>query len=203
MESNFEQLKKVVEGLGHVFFTGDLNINLIGVRTEDVITNEFDDELFVAIEIGGNEQVMSFKDFTTDPGFYYLKKKFLNPKGCAILKPGQYRGMWALGRHRGLYQALVQVGKCTVFRDRNKDNTVTKNTEDTGLFGINMHHAYDTKNNINKHSAGCQTHRKREQLGAVLGMCKASAKKYGSKFTYTLIMKADLPEGFMQSSEEE
>lgn len=199
MRNPYDILKETIEKMGYAFFTGEENINIIGVRTEDVVTNEFDDELLVAIQLNDVRQVFSFRDFTTDPGFYYLKQKFLNPKGCAILKPGQYRGMYAIGSHRDSGKALVQVGKCTVYRDRNKDNTINKKTESTGLFGINMHHAYDRKGKIDKHSAGCQVHRNRQQLGSVLGLCKKSAAKFGPTFTYTLIMRDDLPEEFFES----
>ena len=183
---NYNQLKKVIEAKEYKFFEGDLNINLVGVRSKDIVTNEFDDTLLVAIEIGGEKQVISFGEFTTDPGFYYLKEKHLNSKGCAILKPGQYRGMWGFGKHRGKYNALVQVGNCTVYRDRNKDNTIDTESEQTGLFGINHHHAYDAKN-IDKYSAGCQVHSRDEQLNVVLSLCYLSSVKWGNTFSYTLL----------------
>lgn len=190
----YDKLKKAVEDKGFKFFTGDLNINLIGVRSSDTLTNDFDDILYIAIEIGGEKCVYVFNQFTTDPGHYYLKKKFLNPKGCAILKPGQYRGMFGFGKHRGKYDALVQKGKCTVYRDRNKDNTIDKKTEQTGIFGINMHHAYDSEE-INKYSAGCQVHQDDFKLDRVLELCKMSAEKYGASFTYTLLEKKDFKNG--------
>ena len=190
MNISYSDLKRVVTGRGYKFFEGDLNINLIGVRKENIATNEFDDQLLVAIEIGGDKQVISFGDFTTDPGFYYLKKRFLNPNGCAILKPGQYRGMFGFGKHRGKYPALVQKGKCTVYRDRNADNTIDVDTEQTGLFGINMHHAFDAKK-IGKYSAGCQVHAHDEQLNVILALCRLSTVNYGPSFTYTLLELSD------------
>jgi len=182
----YDQLKEIIESKGYKFFEGNLNINLIGVRSEDIVTNEFDDALLIAIEMGDVKQVISFGEFTTDPGFYYLKEKHLNSKGCAILKPGQYRGMWGFGKHRGKYKALVQVGNCTVYRDRNKDNTIDTESEQTGLFGINHHHAYDASK-INKYSAGCQVHRSVQQLNTVLALCHLSATKWGKTFSYTLL----------------
>ena len=188
---NYNQLQKALQDKNFAFFTGDLNINLIGIRTSNKLTNEFDDLLCIAFEDDGLKKVHVFKDFTTDPGFYYLKNKFLNPKGCAILKPGQYRGMFGFGLHRGKYRALVQIGKCTVYRDRTKDNKIDTDNEQTGLFGINMHHAYDSKE-INKYSAGCQVHQDDAKLKKVLEICERSATKYGGVFTYTLIESNDL-----------
>jgi len=187
----YNELKTRVEFKGYKFFEGEKNINLIGVRASNVITNDFNDTLFVAIQIDGIKQVFEFGEFTTDPGFYYLKKKFLNPKGCAILKEGQYRGMFTFGKHRGKYRALVQIGKCTVYRDRNKDNTIDTESEQTGLYGINMHHAYDAKK-INKYSAGCQVHKHDEQLNVILALCKLSTVNYGATFTYTLLESTDV-----------
>lgn len=187
----YDKLQKTLESKGYRFFTGDLNINLIGIRNSNELTNEFDDFLCVAIEENGKKTLYVFNDFTTDPGFYYLKKKFLNPKGCAIMKPGQYGGMLTFGKHRGKYDALVQVGKCTVYRDRTKDNKIDFDTEQTGVFGINIHHAYD-REEINKYSAGCQVHQSQSKLDKVLELCEKSAKKYGDKFTYTLIELKDL-----------
>lgn len=191
---NYNQIQNALKTKGFKFFTGDLNINLIGVRKSNKLTNEFDDTLCVIIEMNGDKKTYNFTGFTTDPGNYYLKNKFLNPKGCAILKPGQYPGMFTFGKHRGKYNALVQVGKCTVYRDRNKDNTIDTDTEQTGLFGINMHHAFDSEN-INKYSAGCQVHRDDAMLERVLEICELSAAKYGSSFTYTLIESKDLIDG--------
>jgi hypothetical protein len=45
----------------------------------------------------------------------------LNPKGAAILVPGQYCGSHAIGLHQGKYRALRQVKPLPVYRDSNKD----------------------------------------------------------------------------------
>lgn len=194
MQLSYKQLQDIMERKKYRFFTGDRNINLIGVRANNTISNNFDDTLYIAIELDGIKQVFKFDDFTTDPGHYYLKQKFLNPAGCAILKPGQYPGIWQIGKHKGKYRALVQTGICTVYRDRNKDNTIDTDTEQTGLYGINMHHAYDTKSSINRYSAGCQVHRSVNSLNFILNLCTASARIYGSSFTYTLLEAEDLAE---------
>ena len=191
---NYTKLEEAVNAKGFKFFTGDMNINLIGVRSSDTLTNDFDDVLYIAMQVGDDKRVYVFNQFTTDPGHYYLKKKFLNPKGCAILKPGQYRGMFTFGKHRGKYDALVQQKPCTVYRDRTKDNKIDKKTEQKGIFGINMHHAYDSEE-VNKYSAGCQVHQDDYKLTKVLELCKMSAEVYGDSFTYTLLEKKDLING--------
>jgi len=185
-----ETIKAVLAKKGYEFFEGERNINLIGIRNNDSLTNEFDDKLLVVIQLNGETQVKEFEDFTTDPGHYYLKEKFLNKDGCAIMKPDQYRRMWKLGLHRGKYPALVQVGNCIVYRDANKDELIDKGIEDNGVFGINMHHAYDAEE-INRNSAGCQVHSEKDQLNYILQLCKISAEVYGVYFTYTLLESKD------------
>jgi len=169
-----EKIKAVFAEKNYRFFEGERNINLIGIRKNDSLTNEFDDKLLVVITLNGETQVKEFGDFTTDPGYHYLKEKLLNEDGCAILKPGQYLRMWKLGKHKGKYP-------------------IDKGIEDTGLFGINMHHAYD-REEIGPYSAGCQVHSDDEQLKYILQLCKISAEYFGIYFSYTLLEEKDLEE---------
>jgi len=188
-----ELLKTVLAAKGYLFFSGDKNINLIGVRKNDHLTNQFDDKLFVVIELNGQVKLKEFDEFTTDPGDYYIKEKLLNEDGCAMLKPGQYRGMLKLGKHRGKYPALVQAAPCIVYRDANRDDLIDKGIEDEGIFGINMHHAYDSEE-VDRNSAGCQVHSEDEQLNYILRLCEISAEVYGDSFTYTLLEEKDFEE---------
>lgn len=167
-----------------------MSINLIGVRKDESITNEFDDSLIVCIVMDGKPIMLEMGNFTTEPGHYYLKEKFLNDLGCAILAPGQYLGLWKIGKHRGKYEALVQRSKCTVYRDSNKDECIDIDVEETGYFGINMHHAYE-REKVGKYSAGCQVHSSPIALEAVVDVCKRSSFRYGNSFTYTLLEEKD------------
>ncbi len=188
-----EKIKEVFKQKGYVFLTGNHNINLIGIRNSDNITNEFDDILIVVIEVNGGTRIKNFDNFTTDPGNFYVKEKLLNPNGCAIVKPGQYQGLFSIGKHKNDYPALVQVGEIIVFRDANKDELISKGLEDKGNFGINLHHAFDSVN-VDKYSAGCQVLKSKEDLDYILSLCKLSAKTYGNKFTYTLLERKDFEE---------
>lgn len=187
---NLKELKSIMFAKGYKFFEGDRNINLIGIRKDNKLSNEFDDKLVVVIQLNGQTKIKTFENFTTDPGAYYTKEKLLNKDGAAIMKPGQYRGLWQIGLHRGKYKALVQVGKCVVYRDGDKDEEIDAVLEDEGRFGINMHHAYDSEQ-INRYSAGCQVHQEDDQLNYVLRLCEVSAEVYGSRFTYTLLEESD------------
>jgi hypothetical protein len=123
---------------------------------------------------------------TTNPGTHWLKN-LLNPKGTAVLKPGQYVDSWKLGLHQGKYEALVQAKPVTVYRDGDKDDTAEEQgKEDTGMFGINIHRANPSaiSSIIDKWSAGCQVLDNPEQFKTLISSCKTSNRKL---FTYTLL----------------
>jgi len=188
----YNKLKKVVESKGYKFFTGKLNVNLIGVRTERVATNEWDDSLYVAYEDeAGKKVVINFGEFTTDPGFKYLQETLLNKLGCAILKEDQHRGIWQLGKHQGKYSALVQRKACEVYRDKNRDTILDTGVLMFGIFGINLHHGA-SREEVGPYSAGCQVLKKEKDLEKLLDICKKSATLYGNSFSYTLLLKEDL-----------
>ncbi len=173
-----------------------LNLNIIGVRRDNQGSNTFDD--FLLVMYREEELMVSHRWLaTTDPGKYWLLSP-MNPKGTAVLVPGQYRGTWQLGKHQGKYEALVQRKPVKVWRDNNKDETIDYNNittlVDEGYFGINIHRSnpYDQSYVINKWSAGCQVFKKIEDYNHFMKLCRESAKIYGSSFTYTLIDEKDL-----------
>ena len=173
-----------------------LNLNIIGVRRDNQGSNTFDDFLLVMYR---EEELMINHRWqaTTDPGKYWLRHP-INPKGTAVLVPGQYRGTWQLGKHQGKYEALVQRKPVKVYRDNNKDEVIDYNNivtlVDEGYFGINIHRSnpYDQSYEINKWSAGCQVFKKVDDFNALMDLCRESAKVYGPRFTYTLIDEKDL-----------
>lgn len=169
------------------------NLNLVGIRSNNITPGKFDDVLYVFWRYKGKWFEKHYK-ITTDPGLHYLKKP-LNPLGTAILKPGQYKGMWAIGMHRGKYKALVQVKDVTVIRDGNKDNKLDFNAkkEQTGKFGINLHRALEDveTSNVGAHSAGCQVFANPDDFDEVIELCEKARDNFGNSFTYTLLEERD------------
>jgi len=156
-------------------------LHVVGIRSKANEKNKFDDHIYLII--GPMQQIFSG---TTNPGTHWLKN-LLNPSGCAVLKPGQYVDAYQLGLHQGKYEALVQRKPVTVYRDADKDDTAEEQgTEQTGLFGINIHRANPSlvSSLIDKWSAGCQVLNDFKQYAALIAACKASGKK---NFTYTLL----------------
>ena len=194
-----ENIKSYFEAKSYKFFdTPDkrLNINLVGVRRDNQGTNTFDD--FILVMYREEELMVSHRyPITTDPGKYWLLNP-MNPKGTAVLAPGQYRGAWRIGKHQGKYEALVQRKPVKVYRDNTKDEQIDyssiSTSIDEGYFGINIHRSnpYDESYVINKWSAGCQVFKAIEDYNKFMKTCKDSAQIYGNGFTYTLIDEKDL-----------
>lgn len=172
-----DDLKKEFKRLGYQF----PKFHLVGIRSQANVPNEFDDLIGVV-----NDTKVAWYTGTTNPGTYWLKN-LLNPKGTALLKPGQYADSWKLGLHKGQYKALVQSKAVTVFRDKDKDAIAEETaTTDTGLFGINIHRANPNwaSKFVDKWSAGCQVLSNPADFKNLIEACEASKLK---AFTYTLL----------------
>jgi len=189
-----EFLEKAVKAKGYRWFdTGDLNLNIIGIRTEDPEVNVFNDWLCLCYKEAG-KWVTKTWPATTDPGLPWLKNP-MNIKGAAILVPGQYP-VYALSMHRGAYEALCQRrGPVRVYRDGDRDNTLDfdPRTVMEGEYGINIHRGRVEGETpyVEKHSAGCQVFKKATDFNSFLATCRRARTKWGNKFTYTLLEERD------------
>lgn len=190
----FPEIIAVMEAKGYIIYDNPagFDLNIVGVRSTQT-SNKFDDTLIVFYR-QNDDWIYNFFKITTDPGLYWLNHP-LSELGTAILKPGQYTGMWKIGLHRGKYQALVQKSQCTVIRDDNQDNLLDfdSSVEETGLFGINCHRSstYGESIQVDKWSAGCQVFADIFQYRFFLELCKEGRKNFGNSFTYTLLTELD------------
>lgn len=195
MKYTLYQIKEALRKKEYIFFdlNKEYNVNIIGVRENSQLTNSFDDLLYLIYSDGEADNIEEFS-ITTDPGKYWLNNP-INNDGCAIVVPGQYRGVWKIGYHQGKYQALIQDKPIKVYRDDNKDDVYdfepSKIRE--GYYGINLHRSnpYTESYYVDKWSAGCQVFKRVTDFNFLLSICKISAKIYGNSFTYTLLEKDD------------
>ena len=191
----YDYIRDTVLKKGYVFFTGTYDLNVIGLRNANRTADSFDDRMYVCYrDAHGNERLFELP-ITTDPGLSYLKKP-INGKGCAILMPGQYKGMWRIGMHQGRYKALVQRGPCTVVRDKNQDSILDMNgPTETGVFGINFHYVnrQTIQESIGNGSAGCQVSPVFEDHSYVMSLVDLQVRYIHSEaVTYTLLLESDL-----------
>lgn len=182
----------VMKAKGYRIYRGGRHdLNIVGIRSS-ARPNRFDD--LITVFSFHNGWLFWVFPATTDPGAYYLEQP-INEDGTAILAPGQYRSAYAIGKHRGQYDALKQVRPVTVFRDKNRDRQVdTDQLTATGLFGINIHRAAKAgePESVDRFSAGCQVIQNPDDFDIFMAMARAGANAFGNAFTYTLLNEADL-----------
>ena len=167
------------------------NLNIVSIRTNDQTPNVFNDWICLIWKYENGWEMVKFP-CTTEPGLFYLQNP-MNVRGTFILKEGQYINSHKLGKHKGQYDALVQVGIVEGFRDSNKNTTIELNpqTLQKGLYGINIHRANATKKStkIDKWSAGCSVLASPEDFDLFMSIVKRSKQ---TTFTYTLLSEDDL-----------
>lgn len=174
------QLQEQFKRLGYKWFP----FMIVGVRSSENVNNKFDDLIGVV-----ENNTITWYTGTTNAGRHWLLN-FLNPKGTATLKAGQYVNCYKLGLHKGQYEALIQTGgKVTVYRDADKDETAEEQgVLDTGWFGINIHRANPNAISqvIEKWSGGCQVLNNPKDFAQLIKACHRSDLQL---FTYTLLQE--------------
>ena len=193
---SIKYLQQIIEDMGYAFFTkGNYNVNIIGIRNPNLVANSFDDTMICAYKIS-DQWVLKEWQITTDAGKYWLQHP-MNSKGCALLVPNQYRGVYKIDKHLGKYYALCQRnGEVEVYRDDNKDQILDFDdaTKQWGMFGINIHRSnpYNESKKVEKWSAGCQVFKKVDDFNEFMTICNKAREEWGNSFTYTLIKEEDL-----------
>ncbi len=133
----------------------------------------YDDAIIL---VGKDDKEIFTFNANTDPSAFR--------RSIANLKPGVWP-VYTFAKHKNKYLALCQrAGKVTVIRDGDKDHAAT---EDTGMFGINIHHG----GYVDTSSLGCQTIPP-QQWNEFMTQAQALAKKYNGdnylKDTYTYVL---------------
>jgi len=200
VEEEVECIVRAMHRKGYkTFLSSDrpFNLNIVGIRNSSPKIDSFNDRLVVFWRYNKKLYYGEYP-ITTLPGEYYLIHKLLNQKGAAILCPGQYRGAYSLGLHKGSYEALVQSKPVKVFRDGDRDDEydLDPNTLEQGYFGINIHRAYKKGKapKVGKTSAGCQVFQSALDYAEFMECCAHAFEEWGNSFTYTLLEENDLTE---------
>lgn len=214
---NYDQLQIIVTGKGYKWFTEAWKPNLIGVRTNLVIPNVYNDLMFLAYVTDKGEKKIFAYSQTTLPGKFWLNSP-LSPKGTGILIPGQYVDCWVKGTHGHTrpHDALLQIGGgVNVVRDNDKDSIPELTGPNTSVeknvyIGLNIHASWaiGDRKTIDKDSAACQVASNswnHEQMMKVVDAYYASKlgklptnaeimakREYQVKISYTLLTENDL-----------
>lgn len=189
-----EQIVAVMRGKAYRVFKNPKghDINLVGIRNSASDANRFDDWINAFYWYDGAWNHFAFPG-TTDPGTFYRQNP-LNLRGTAIMKPGQYRRAYKVGKHKG-YKAMQQIGAITVYRDNNKNDELNTigTAEHAGLHAVNIHRANRIRasTQVDKWSAGCQVMQDPNHFDFFMTLCSRGADKFGNSFTYTLLESDD------------
>jgi hypothetical protein len=191
MNNLFRKMLTFMRQREYEVYTQPFQLNIVGVRSESTRADQFDDWIFVFYKNEkGNWQLHSFPA-TTDPGTYWLENP-MQERGTAILAEGQYVNAYAIGLHRGEYEALRQIhAPVTIIRDydRNAVLDFMNGSTDSGMFGINIHRArvVGLTTEVGKWSAGCQVLANGEDFITFMRLCETHRSLHDNYFTYTLI----------------
>lgn len=183
--------KQILRSKGYRLFEKPYELNIVAYRSKYVRSNRFDDEIHVFYKNDLGQWLYHVFQATTDPGQYWLDNP-MHPQGTAFLKKGQYLNAYALGLHRGIYEAVVQVEPVTVIRDYDRKgifNWFESGLPDTGKFGINIHRARQTGSVkiIDDFSAGCLVFADASDYDFFMKLAKVHRSLYGNRFTLTLV----------------
>lgn len=176
--------------------------NLYGIRNETSVPNKFDDFIGAVWKDKSGQWLSCCYEGTTDAGTYWLEHP-MNVNGTAIIVPGQYLGVYKIGKHTG-YAAYEQIKPFIYVRDNNKNKVLDflyriagfKKYTENGK--TNLHHAGELVNNpstfVEKWSAGCQVVRRILEFGSLLQLGKdfISIFKGKNEFNYTLFEQKDI-----------
>ncbi|MFT6501317.1 MAG: hypothetical protein ACJASQ_001429 [Crocinitomicaceae bacterium] len=196
----YKGIRDAVIAKGYQFFTGDLKLNFVWERTDDIITNKFTDLLHVVYTEQGKEKVITIPA-TTKPG---IKGSTDSPvtvggvTGTAIIVPGQYLNAWTFKdtfKEFSSYPYFRQYGKIDYWRDFNKDTKVDRvQFQDDRLFGTHWHKMSNVgtygSGLINNWSLGCMGAAE-PQFKKILPIVRAAVVVHGKTFTGTIMESVD------------
>jgi len=91
-----EKIKSIFKKKDYLYFESTkehpFNLNIIGVRAAEKVSNHFDDFIVLSYQDDEGKIFLKVCPGTTDPGRYWLEHP-MRKEGAAIVVPGQYRGL--------------------------------------------------------------------------------------------------------------
>lgn len=188
---SWAEITDVMHDKGYTVFDDALGdaINLVGIRSAPIDAERFSDWIVAAYRDESRWNCFAFPA-TTDPATFYR----LHPdavRGRAVLKPGQYPGLWSLSRYRGA-RALRQAAPATVHADARREHFLDTEgmTERSGHFGLYLHRA-GRPDERRRWRAGCQVVADSLHCSFLMDLCARASARFGDRFTYTLLEEAD------------
>jgi len=180
-----DRVKGYMKRRGFEIYSRPYELNIVSLRNKDYT---FTDEIHVFYKINArNWNYHIYEGITDSATIWQGIPPF--PKTPLLLKEGQYKNAYKIGRHKGKDIALVQVKPVTVLKGFNRVPPFTTGTVLNGLFGIDIITIADTTGDIKvaKEDEGCQVVLSNESFQEFMESCIKHQQLYGNEFSYTLI----------------
>jgi len=187
----YQDVKALYASHGYRFYEGAYNVNNYARRNKDLVTvDKFNDIRGIAYQDSfGIPHCLEWAA-TTKPGLKPLSGGAMNPNGVAILIPGFYEKCWIIGKHKGEYPALVQLGMgiFKVWRDNDKDGKF----DFTGkiysdVSGLNDHTTREHQiNNVGGFSEGCVVTQDDKEHKIKMAICERAYELYNTSLSFAL-----------------
>ncbi|CAG7580916.1 MAG: baseplate hub + tail lysozyme [uncultured marine phage] len=211
-----EVLIALMKDKGYIIYERPYEVNTVGVRYQypgQEYSNRFMDRLYVLYKDNKDNWIIKYWMITTIPGLYASSKKAplllkddvgKSRGGLGILKPAQYIDVYYMGYHRKKVREqramkTTSKSKQLAYRDQNYgsskitySNEDPKNAKGGYNFAMYIHRAYPGGTRVNNWSEGCQTFGDKNALNEYFDICETHKKKWGNKFTYTLVTSRDV-----------
>jgi hypothetical protein len=188
--SDIPPILQEVKKHGFKVFTGPFDMNIVGVRNPHGEINKFDDKIFVVYQDQDLNWICKSYAATTDAGLYFMNKPMRAAGTAVLIDPYQYRGIFTIGKHRGVYDCLVQTKPMPVWRDSNKNDIIDEFTIGSAT-AIQIHRASSKwrSQRVEKWSAGCQVIADPKDFQDFMYHVTLQLKHHPTwrSFTYTLI----------------
>lgn len=185
------EILEVMHDRGYVVFENPdgHDLNLIGIRSASIEPGRFDDWIAVAYRHGTAWNFFPFPA-STDPGTFWGDRPE-RVRGEAVLRPGQYRGLWRPGRHRGV-RALRQVAPAAAWAAVRREHFLDPEgmPETTLRAGVDLVRA-PARDDGARWSAGCQVVADPEHFRFLIALCERAQRRRSRALTYTLLEEAD------------
>ncbi len=197
VESNptIEKLVRFMESKGYKIYNDIYTLNIVSLRTKDngVVTNKFDDVLYVFFRNKNGNWDLTEYSITTTPGF--IPKTELLPENVAILSLGQYVDQCKIGYHKDdkNYKCL-KFNNSSVHRNQGVERYNYKSPIETGNFAISIIRSSEigTSENVYNYSEGSQVFKSVTQYKQFIMLCDSQINNTEKDtFTYTLARKSD------------
>lgn len=215
MDDEVNRLIRYLKSKGFKYYENKFVLNIVGIRNkikdDGIISNRYDDWIYVFYVNADNKWVLLKYQVTTTPGFK-PKDKILPLDQAALMAYGQYENQYRLGYHQNrtgrsggkvdktgkLYPEHRCLKFATTAFIRNDSGASKYSTQKTkpiqkASIGLNIHNSgNNSSGSVYNWSEGCQVFLSKKQHDEFISLCDQQVNKTGKgDFTYTLIPQRD------------